>query len=199
VGDGVLFLAGVFDVRLENPGVEQVDDAQAAARHLVFISRSNAPAGGPDLLPAGRAFRSQLDHAVVGQDDLGPVRDKELAVHIDTEVAQFGDFLEESDRVQHDAVADDAFAVGAQHAAGDKLQHEFLALDDDGVSGIMTAGVTGDGGKLPAEHIHNLAFAFVAPLGAEHHCCLRSHEFHFPGSTGSGGGNRCRGEAIQAG
>ena len=90
VGDGVLFCAGGLDVRLEQRGVEQVDDAQAAAGHLVFVGGADAAAGGADLLAAGRAFGGQLDHAVVGQDDLGAVGDEEAAVDSDAEVAQLG-------------------------------------------------------------------------------------------------------------
>ena len=70
---GVLLVAGGFDVRLEQVGPQQVHDAQAAARHLVFIRGANAAAGGADLLAARRAFGRQLDHAVVGQDHLGAI------------------------------------------------------------------------------------------------------------------------------
>jgi hypothetical protein len=118
--------AGVFDVGLEEVGVEQVDDAQAAARHLVFIGGADAAAGGADLLTAGRVFGGELDHAVVGQDDLGAVGDEELAIDRDAEVAELGNFFEERDGIEDDAVADDALAAGAEDAAGDELEDEFL-------------------------------------------------------------------------
>ena len=56
---------------------------------------------------------------------------------------------------------------GAQNAARDELQDELLAADDDGVAGVVTAGVAGDDVELFAEDVDDLAFAFVAPLGAE--------------------------------
>ena len=173
--DGVLFSAGGLDVRLEQRSVEQVDDAQPAARHLVFVGRADAAAGGADLLAAGRALGGELDHAVIGQDDLGAVGDEELVVDLDAQIAQAFDFIEERDGIEHHAVADDAFAPRPQHAAGDELENELLAADDDGVPCVVATSIACDGGKPFAQHVHNLAFALVAPLGAQHYCRLRSH------------------------
>ena len=95
VGDGVLLVAGVVDVRAQQRGVEQVDDAQAVAVDLVFVGRADAAAGGADGLAAGSGFGGELDHAVVGQDDLGAVGDEELAVDCEAGVAELLDFAEE--------------------------------------------------------------------------------------------------------
>ena len=78
--DGVLFVAGIVDVGAEQVRVEEVDDTQAAAVHLVFVGGADAAAGGSDLGAARGVFGGELDHAVVGQDDLGAVGDEELAV-----------------------------------------------------------------------------------------------------------------------
>jgi hypothetical protein len=48
------------------------------------------------------------------------------------------------------------------------LQHEALAINDDGVSGIMPAGVSGHDGESFREHVDNLALALVSPLGADY-------------------------------
>ncbi len=76
VSDSVLLVAGVLDVRAQQRGVQQIDNAQAAAVHLVFIRRADAPAGRADLRTAGRVLGSQLDHPVVRQNDLGAVRNE---------------------------------------------------------------------------------------------------------------------------
>jgi hypothetical protein len=47
------------------------------------------------------------------------------------------------------------------------LQDEFLALDDDGVAGIVASGIAGHDGKVVGEHVDNLALAFIAPLRAD--------------------------------
>ena len=124
VGDGVLLVAGVLDVRAQERGVEQVDDAEAAAVHLVFVGGADAAAGGADLRAAGGVLGGELDHAVVGQDDLGAVGDEELSVDREAGVLELLDLVEEGHGVEHDAVADDAFALGAEDAAGDELQDE---------------------------------------------------------------------------
>jgi len=71
IGDGVLLVAGVFDVRLEQVRVEQIDDAEAVAGHLVFVSGSDAAAGGTDLLAAGGAFRGEPEAVPYGASKAG--------------------------------------------------------------------------------------------------------------------------------
>ena len=60
-----------------------------------------------------------------------------------------------------------AFAPGAEDAAGDQLQDELFAGDDDGVAGVVATGVAGDDVELLRQDVDDLAFAFIAPLGAE--------------------------------
>ena len=102
---------------------------------------------------------------------------KRLLIDVDAEVAQLADFFKEGHWVEDDAVADDGLARRPQDAAGDELEDELLAADDDGVSGVVAAGVARHDGKALAEHVDNLAFAFIAPLGAENDCCFCSHLF----------------------
>ena len=71
----------------------------------------------------------------------------------------------------------DRAAVGTEHPAGNQLQDELLATDDDSVPGVMPARVARYDGKLLRKHIDNLALTFVAPLCAENYRCLWSHEF----------------------
>ena len=175
VGDGILLRAGRLNVRFEQRRMQQIDYAKAAAGHLVFVSRPNAAAGGADLLAPWRALRSQLDHAVVGQDDLCAVGDEEIPVDFDAELANAADFAEECDGIEDNSIADDALATRAKHAAGDELQDELVLANDDGVPGVVTAGVARHGGKPLAEHVYDLSLALVAPLGAQYHSRFRSH------------------------
>jgi hypothetical protein len=55
----------------------------------------------------------------------------------------------------------------------------------------VSAGIARHGAEALAEHVHNLALAFVAPLGAKHYRSLCSHGHPFfsgiscsDGSTG---------------
>ena len=180
VNDGVLLGAGGLNVRLQQLRAQQVHDAQAAARHLVLVGRADAAAGGADLLASRRALGGQLDHAMVGQNHLGAIGDIELLIDGHAERAQLGDFLEEGDGVQDDAVADDRPAAGAQNAAGNQLQDELLVADDDRVTGIVPARIARNGAEALAQYVHDLTFALVAPLSAQHYGSLCSHDFRFP-------------------
>src|SRR5271170_5793935 len=169
-------MAGVLDVGPQERGVQQVDHAETAARHLVFVRRADAAAGGADLLPAGRALRSQFDHPVVGEDHLRTVGDEQLAVDIDSEFAELANLLQKGHRVEHHAVPDHASAIGAKHAAGNKLQDEFLPTDNDRMPGIVATRIARHDGEPFRENIDDLAFAFIAPLGADYYRRLSSHE-----------------------
>jgi len=139
--------------------------------NLVLVGGTDAAARGADGGAAGRGLGGELDHAVVREDDLRAVGDEELllfgTVGRKAGVLELLDLVEEGRGVEHDAVADDALAARAENAARDELQDELLAADDDGVAGVMTASVAGDDVELFAEDVDDLAFAFVAPLGAE--------------------------------
>ena len=112
---------------------------------------------------------------MVGQDDLRAVGDEQTPVDIEAGLAHAVDFIQEINGIEHHAVADDAFAVGANDAAGNELQDELVLADDDGVPGVMPAGVARYGTEALAQHVDYLSFALVAPLGAQHYSRLCSH------------------------
>src|SRR5205085_7097316 len=70
VGDHVFFTAGVFNGGLQQSGVKQISDAQAAPSHLVLISGTNAARGGADLYSSGSVLSPRFDHAVIRQDHM---------------------------------------------------------------------------------------------------------------------------------
>ena len=47
------------------------------------------------------------------------------------------------------------------------MQNGFLALNLDGVTGVVAALKTDDGPALGAQHVNDFALAFVAPLCAD--------------------------------
>ena len=160
-------------MRAQQRVVQQVDDAQAVAVDLVLVGWPYSPACCPDGLAARRGFGGKLDHAVIRQNHLRAVGDEELSsrriICRKACVFELLDFGEEGRGVEHDAIADNALAAGAQHAAGDELQHNLFAVDDDRVAGVVPAGITRDDVELFREDVDDLAFALVAPLGTEDH------------------------------
>src|SRR5579864_4593067 len=97
------------------------------------------------------------------------IGNKEIAVDSYAGIAQGRHFFQKRQRIKHHAVADHAAAALPQHAARNQLENEFLAVDDDGVAGIVPAGVTGYDRKALRQDVDDLPLALVAPLGTNNH------------------------------
>src|SRR5262249_50440537 len=143
VRDHVLFADGILDGGAQQAGIQQVGDTEPTTSHLVFVSRPDAAGSGANLYASGSVFSAHLDHAVVGEDHVRAIGDKQVAVHLHSGSAQHGHFIEKCNRIKHHAIADDRAAAFAQNAARHKLEHKLFAFDDDRVSGIVAAGVPG--------------------------------------------------------
>ena len=94
----------------------------------------------------------------------------EVVADLDAELAQSLDFLDEADGVHDHAVADDAEFVFAEDARRNEMQDVFLFADENGVPGVVAAGVADDDVRVFGEHVNDFAFAFVTPLGADKNC-----------------------------
>ncbi len=129
----------------------------------------------PIFVPSRRALARQLDHSVIRQDHLRPVRDKQLPLGVHAQTVQLLDLFQEGHRIQHHAVADHRQAVRPQHSAGHQLQNELLPVNDHGMAGVVAARIARHHSKALREHIYDLALALIAPLGAQYNCRLRSH------------------------
>ena len=146
--------------------VDQVKHAQARAGRLVAVSRADAALGGADLVLALERLALGVEFAMIGKDQVRRFAQDQVAVNADAELAQPLDFLDEAHGVHHDAVADDADLVLAQNAGGNQVQDVFLAFDVDGVAGVVAALRADHHVRLLGQHVNDLAFAFIAPLGA---------------------------------
>ena len=113
------------------------------------------------------------------QDQRGILGDAQnVGRHRDALRPSCGDLLEQRLRIDHHAIADDGALALAHHAGRQQRQLVGLVADHERVAGIVAA--------LEAHHhvgplgqpVDDLAFAFVAPLGADHHD-IRHHE-RFP-------------------
>src|SRR5579871_2459370 len=102
------------------------------------------------------------------KDDVGAIADGKLSRDIDAGLLQRFDFVDQRGRIDDNAVSDDGLNAGPQNAAGNELENEFLIADKDRMAGIVATLVTRDDGEFFGEKVHDLAFALVAPLRAEH-------------------------------
>ena len=167
----VLFLQRGRNLGLEQVRVGKVTGADAATVHLVLVARADASAGGADLgVPGLGGFARAVHAAVVRHDDVGLRADHQPAGgHVNALGVQLVQFLAEDDRVQDHAVADEALLARMKDTRGDEVQDALLAVDHQGVPRVVAALETDDGVRALGEHVDDLAFALVSPLGAENH------------------------------
>ena len=91
--------------------------------------------------------------------------EKARAVHASP--ADVLEFLEEHVQVDDDAVADDGGDAFGENTGGQEVERVLLCADDDRVSRVVSSVELHDEVGVLTELIGGLAFAFVAPLGAE--------------------------------
>src|SRR5690606_33244684 len=82
--------------------------------------------------------------------------------------------LGEHVEVDDDAVADDRRGVRVEDPRGQQVEDELLTVHDQGVSGVIAAGVADAEVDAVPQLVGRLALAFVPPLGTDHdnawHC-----------------------------
>jgi hypothetical protein len=92
------------------------------------------------------------------------------------------DLVEQHLRVDHDTVADDRDTPGREHARRQQVQRVLTAVRrHHGVPGVVAALVTDHVVDPLAEQVGNLAFALVAPLGADEHDRWHGHRLQGAG------------------
>ena len=165
--NGVLGGQGGLDLGAQLLGVEEVLDAQADAVHLVGVGGADASSGRADEVVAARALVRLVHEAVVGRDDVRVGGDAQARA-VDAARGDVRELLEEHVQVDNDAVADDGGDAFGEDSGGQEVQRVLFAVNNDGVSGVVSSVELHDEVGVLAELVSGLAFAFVAPLGAEH-------------------------------
>ena len=163
-----------LDLLHECVGLGQVDQADGPAADLVFIGRSDAAFGRADAKTGVAAFADAVEFAMQRQDEGGIFGDAQrLGAHRHALPGELIHFDDEMVRIDDDAVADDA-ELAPHHARGQQRQFVADAVDHQRVAGIVTALIAHHHVGALAQPVHDLAFALVAPLGADHddirHC-----------------------------
>lgn len=178
--DAVLFLEPGLEEFGKFFGLHEVAHADAGAGGFIGIGGADAAFGGADFGAAFTDFALGVEESVVGHDHVGGIADEEAAFDLHLHVEERIDFLEEADWIDDHAVADDAFFITAEDAGGDEVEDVFFAFDEDGVTGVVAAGATDDDIGVFGEDVDNLAFTFIAPLGAYQNCVghSRSWDWH---------------------
>ena len=149
---------GIFCVK----SIKDVTHAQPDAGSLVAVGGADAFSGGAHFGFALGCFVGTVQYAMGGQNQVCPFADVQPALQIIPCGFQFFGFGHEQVRSQHTAVADDIHLVCGENARRDGAQHEFFAIEDDGVSCIRAAGEACHHVIFWGKHIYYFPFAFVS-------------------------------------
>ena len=169
----VLQRQGRLDLLPQDALVEEVLHPDADPVHLVGVGRPDAAARGADPAGAEEALGDLVEGAVVRRDDVGVGRHDEPR-GVDAAGLEPVDLLEEHLEVDDDAVADDRRHRRREDAGRQQVQRVLLAgavlaLDDDGVAGVVAPVELDDVVDVAAHEVGRLALALVAPLGSDQH------------------------------
>ena len=103
---------------------------------------------------------------MVGHHQVGAVADQEILINLDTSFPKTLDLLDESNRVDDDAVADDADLPLAENAGRDQVEDVLLIAIDNGVAGVVTSLAANHDVDPSGQDIDDFSFAFIPPLGS---------------------------------
>ena len=146
-------------------GLCQILNAQSDPRRLVGVCRSDAALGRAQLRIAALRLGQLVGDLVVRQHEVCRwAQHQPAAVHAPP--GEHVDFVDEYPGVDNHSVADDRCHMLVEHPAGNELECERLAVDDQRVTGVVTALVAHDVLAFLGDYVDDTAFAFIAPLGA---------------------------------
>ena len=166
--DGVGVGERALELLAEDLLVQHVLDAKAGAVHLVHVAGADAALGGADEVLAELLLVRPVEVLVVGHDDVRVAGDLEV-VGGDALLGEHVDLGQQDLGVNDAAVADHGVGALVHDAGGDLVERELLAVRDDGVAGVGTAGVAADDVKVAGDEVGDLALALVAPLSSHEH------------------------------
>src|SRR6202158_3537972 len=95
---------------------------------------------------------------------------------IDSGLRKSVELRDQSQRIDHDARADDRMLARAQDPARNQLQDETIPVVDNRVPRVVPARATRDEIERGRKVVHNLALAFITPLRTYDYNRLRSEE-----------------------
>ena len=175
--DLILFREVRADLLAEHIAIEKVNDTNAAAKCLIVIRRTNTATSRADR--TGLPFTCRIHHLVVRHDQVRLVRDMQTSVDGDTHAFEHGDLVHQCNGVDNYTVTDHTVRSRMQDTRWDQVKHILRAVEHDRVSSICTALIPRNNVGLLREHIDDLAFTFIAPLGANddanaHEACSAS-------------------------
>ena len=145
--------------------IEDVANAESVARYFVGICRAYPLAGGADFGFSFRKFVGRVEMPVRGHYKVCLPGYPEYLRQVGALFLKSLGLLAEQYRIKHYPIAYEIDAI-PENTGRDGTQHDLPAVKLKSVSGIGAALETRHHVIARGEHIHDLAFSFIAPLEA---------------------------------
>jgi hypothetical protein len=162
---GLHYADAFFHVPAELFPVVQITDPQSTASHLVFIRRPDPAIRGSNPFLTSPFLISSFNQAVILQYHVCAVADVEPPPAIDPGSRKAGDLLFQRNRVDDDAIPDNALFLRVQDPGRNQVENVFPTVDDNRVAGVVPALIPGNDVEMSGKQINDFAFALIPPLG----------------------------------
>src|SRR5262249_29045223 len=139
-------------------------DADAPARHLVFIARAYAARCSADRNAPRPVLGHLLHHPVRGKHYVSAVADKKVPGHRNPGGFERVDLRKQRGGVNYQPIADHRLLARTENTAWDQLQNILLLPDIYRVPGVVPTLVAHHDVELFREQVDNLSLALIAPL-----------------------------------
>ena len=127
MADGVFLKDDALDFFAETIGVEQIAHANSAARHLIFVRRTDSAGGGSDFRSTARLFSGFVHFAMIGKNQVGAIAEKKPSANFDAGFFQIFEFGDERCRIDHGSGPNHSLVSRAA-----KCRWELIAGRNDG-------------------------------------------------------------------
>ena len=124
-----------------------------------------------------RVIPRLIERDMVWQDDRAGLADTHSTARINATFRQHIEFFEQCAGRQHHTVTDQTADILTQDAGRDQMQDGLFTLDNQGVTSIVATLKAHHRVGLVGQQIDNLAFALIAPLGANDNYVLAHRKF----------------------
>mmetsp|Transcript_54343 Transcript_54343/g.87793 ORF Transcript_54343/g.87793 Transcript_54343/m.87793 type:complete len:249 (-) Transcript_54343:49-795(-) len=153
---------------LERLKVQQVPQADAVADALGGVAWANATLGGADGVARRLRFKDAVDDLMAVKQQVRTGGDKHTLNGPWIEVLELVELAHQSRNVAHDTVADEILTLFVDDAAGQEVEGILLPFNYQRVPCIGSAIEASAQLSILGQDVHELAFALVAPLRAQH-------------------------------
>ena len=162
-------------IRLANPhakprlkilNIYKISHSQAGASDFVTVSRANAAESGADFVLALQPLSTSINLMMIRHDHMCLIADMQASLHVHFASPKTIKLTYQTHRINHHTITDDTLLAPAQDSRRNKVQNVFLTPYPYRVPCIATTLTPHHEIGCLGEHINDLAFAFIAPLGA---------------------------------